>query len=142
MQDFTKLRAWQHGHQLALEVVRALPAGRCRGLPGLRSQAMRAAMAIPANLAEGCGKASPSNWRTMSTSRAGRSSSSTPTCDWPKRARLLPLEEYAVLATSVERLRKMLIALARAVRVRSAEAGPAPLKTHPSRHRAARFPPR
>src|SRR5229473_839511 len=121
MQDFTKLRACQHGHQLALEVVRALPAGRCRGLPGLRAQAIRAAMAIPANLAEGCGKTSPIELAHYVDIACGSVLELDAHLRLAQGARLLPLEEYAVLASSVERLRKMLIALARAVRVRSAE---------------------
>jgi four helix bundle protein len=59
MQDFRKLRVWELAHELALEAARALPASACRGLPGFRSQVLRAAMSIASNIAEGCGKRTP-----------------------------------------------------------------------------------
>jgi four helix bundle protein len=58
VRDFRKLIAWQKGHALALAVhgaARAFDPGRA---PGLRSQLLRASSSVPANLAEGCGKRS------------------------------------------------------------------------------------
>jgi four helix bundle protein len=59
MQDFRKLRVWQLAHELALEVATALSPGACRRPPGLRTQAVRAAMSVGSNIAEGCGKRTP-----------------------------------------------------------------------------------
>jgi len=53
MADFKKLRVWQHARTLALRAHRV--AGRIRGsqYSSLRSQMIRAAMSIPANIVEG-----------------------------------------------------------------------------------------
>jgi four helix bundle protein len=53
MADFKKLRVWQHARALALHAHRV--AGRIRGAPyaSLRSQMIRAAMSIQANIVEG-----------------------------------------------------------------------------------------
>jgi len=59
MQDFRKLRVWQLAHELALEITIELATRACRNVPGLRRQAIRAAMSIGSNIAEGCGKRTP-----------------------------------------------------------------------------------
>jgi four helix bundle protein len=58
MQDYRKLRVWQHSHQLALNAY-ALPAylSKAEAWP-LRDQILRAAISIPSNIAEGAGRGS------------------------------------------------------------------------------------
>lgn len=58
MRDFTQLVVWQKSFDMAVELERALQSRTARGIPGLRSQALRAAAAVSANIAEGCGKES------------------------------------------------------------------------------------
>lgn len=56
MGGFKKLAVWQAAHELVLElyqVTSALPASEKYGIT---SQVRRAAVSIPANIAEGCGK--------------------------------------------------------------------------------------
>jgi four helix bundle protein len=56
MRDFHKLQVWQKAHALVLEiymVTREFPQSE---LYGLTSQLRRAAMSIPSNIAEGCGR--------------------------------------------------------------------------------------
>jgi four helix bundle protein len=63
MQDFRNLFVWQKSHQLALEVYaesKTLP----RGIGwSLQSQLVRAATSVPANIAEGCGRAGDRDFR-------------------------------------------------------------------------------
>lgn len=59
MQDPTKLRVWHLAHELSTDVVRLLPSARCRGVPALRLQSIRAAAAVPSSIAAGCGTRSP-----------------------------------------------------------------------------------
>ena len=58
MQDFKRLQVWHKAHDCFVEVHRALRPELAREVSGLRAQALRAAASIPANIAEGCGKAS------------------------------------------------------------------------------------
>jgi four helix bundle protein len=56
MQDFRRLHVWQKAHALLLLTNDVFTARRCRTVPWLRSQVLRAAASISANIAEGCGK--------------------------------------------------------------------------------------
>ena len=56
MQDFTNLRVWHLARELSLGVIQVFPLSAGRMVPGLRSQAIRAAMSVPSNIAEGCGR--------------------------------------------------------------------------------------
>lgn len=56
MSDFKDLKVWQKAHALALAVNRAATPPRSPAQTELRSQMTRAAISIPANIAEGRGK--------------------------------------------------------------------------------------
>ncbi len=58
MADFKKLLVWQKAHAMALDAHQV--AGRIRGTnrSSLRSQIIRAAMSVPANIVEGSGQQS------------------------------------------------------------------------------------
>src|SRR3989337_1296041 len=53
MSDFKKLQVWQKAHALSLCIDRACKRIRAGQYASLRSQIFRAAMSIPANIAEG-----------------------------------------------------------------------------------------
>jgi four helix bundle protein len=57
MQDFRKLIVWQKSHALALSIYKATAPFPDLERYGLTSQMRRAAYSIPANIAEGCGRA-------------------------------------------------------------------------------------
>ena len=56
MFDFRKLRIWQEGHELTLQVYTLTRSFPHDELFGLTSQMRRAANSIPHNIAEGCGR--------------------------------------------------------------------------------------
>jgi four helix bundle protein len=58
MQDYRKLRVWQHAHHLALEIRRVSRIFPRSGHASLTSQITRAAESIAFNIAEGCGATS------------------------------------------------------------------------------------
>ncbi len=58
MSDFKKLKVWRKSHALALNVHRVATRIRGRDQIALRSQMLRAAMSVPANIVEGTGKGS------------------------------------------------------------------------------------
>ena len=53
MQRFTELRAWQRGHQLALDIYRQTRAFPVEERVGIVSQIRRAAVSVTSNIAEG-----------------------------------------------------------------------------------------
>ena len=57
MQDFRDLKVWEKGRSLALAVYQTTAKFPREELYGLTSQMRRAAVSVPANIAEGCGRA-------------------------------------------------------------------------------------
>jgi four helix bundle protein len=58
MQDFRKIKVWQKAHELTVLIYRETRVLPKEELYGLTSQIRRAAVSIPANIAEGCVKGS------------------------------------------------------------------------------------
>ena len=58
MRDFRKLKVWEKGHRLTLDVYEVTVTFPSEELYGLTSQMRRACAAIPANVAEGRGRGS------------------------------------------------------------------------------------
>jgi four helix bundle protein len=58
MRDFTQLKVWERSHRLALAAYRATLDFPREEMYGLTSQVRRSCAAIPANIAEGCGRGS------------------------------------------------------------------------------------
>jgi four helix bundle protein len=56
MRDFRQLKVWEKAHALSLAIYQATTAFPQQELFGLTSQLRRAAVSIPANIAEGCGR--------------------------------------------------------------------------------------
>jgi hypothetical protein len=80
MKDFRELKVWEKAHLLVLAVYQATGTFPRQELYSLTNQIQRAAVSIPTNIAEGCGKvemlisaatfklpwALPANWNTFS----------------------------------------------------------------------------
>ena len=56
MIDFHRLKVWAKAHELTLEIYRASSRFPKEETYGLTNQMRRAALSIPSNLAEGCGR--------------------------------------------------------------------------------------
>lgn len=56
MQDFRNLKVWREAHLLALEIYRLTASFSDQERYGLTSQMRRAAVSVPSNIAEGCGR--------------------------------------------------------------------------------------
>jgi four helix bundle protein len=56
VQDFRKLKVWQKSYELTVEIYRVTRAFPKDELYSLTNQMRRAAISIPANIAEGCGR--------------------------------------------------------------------------------------
>ncbi|MHC4551030.1 MAG: four helix bundle protein [Planctomycetota bacterium] len=62
MQDFRQLKVWHRAHGLALAVHRETVGFPQEERYGLRAQMRRAAVSVPANVAEGCGRGSDADF--------------------------------------------------------------------------------
>lgn len=58
MQNFRDLKVWQKSHSLVLAIYQATAGFPREELYGLTTQMRRAAVSVPANIAEGCGRGS------------------------------------------------------------------------------------
>ena len=58
MRDFEQLKVWKRSHRLTLVVYEATAAFPKEEQYGLKSQIRRSCAAVPANIAEGCGRGS------------------------------------------------------------------------------------
>jgi four helix bundle protein len=56
MRDFRELKVWQKAHQLVLRVYPATSTFPASEAFGITAQMRKAAVSIPANIAEGCGR--------------------------------------------------------------------------------------
>ena len=56
MKDFREMQVWHKGHKLALEIYELTAKFPKEEIYGLYSQIRRAAVSIPTNIAEGCGR--------------------------------------------------------------------------------------
>jgi len=60
MKDFHSLKVWEKAHALTLMIYKSTEEFPKKELYSLTNQIQRAAVSIPANIAEGCGKDSDS----------------------------------------------------------------------------------
>ena len=71
MRNFRRLDVWQRSHRLALDVNQMADGFRGRHRFGLGDQITRAAMSVPANIAEGAGRESVKEFRRFLTIALG-----------------------------------------------------------------------
>ena len=77
MSDFKKLEVWKKAHQLALDAHKAALGIRGAHYVSLRSQIIRAAMSIPANIVEGREQASEKDFADSFDTQSGLRPSSS-----------------------------------------------------------------
>jgi four helix bundle protein len=115
MQDFKKLRVWQAAHFLSLEVHRSCDAKRFANFPGRRSQTLRCADSIAANISEGSAKQGKEFARYLDLS-LGSTKELENHLIFARDADLISRPQFERLIELVEHVRRMLIKLIRAVR--------------------------
>ena len=119
MRDFRKLTVWQKAHRLALDVHRCIEQSPQRRYAGLRSQLLRAAASIPANIAEGCGKASAAELARYAEIALGSCTELDNHLQFSRDVGVLDPASHVELTERVTELRRMLFSFVRAVRART-----------------------
>ena len=113
MGDFRKLIAWQKGRALTSALHAAFRGRRSADFPGLRGQILRAAEAVPSNLAEGCAKRSRrelARFAEMAYSSAKEVESHLITA---RDTEILPLPTFEALAKRADEVARICYGLTR-----------------------------
>ena len=119
VRDFRGLRVWPKAHRLALDVHLVMDAAPSRRYVGLRSQTLRAAASIPANIAEGCGKSSHADLARFAEIAIASTTELDNHLLFARDAGVIDPERYSELEPLVAEVRRMLCAFVRAVRSRT-----------------------
>ena len=122
---------WQRAHGLAVDTHRVLHSARAPGAASVRNQLQRAIASIPANIAEGCGKRSESEFAPYLDIAMGSAKESENHLYFVHDMGWIDRATFALLDAELTEVRKMLFALARRVRERLAG------NAEPSRSRPA-----
>ena len=111
MQDFRQLMVWQKAHRLTLSVYRATRGFPKEELFGLTSQLRRAATSIGANIAEGCGRGSDSDFGRFLSMAMGSASEVENHLLLARDLEILVSAEYDALADMTVEVKRMLSTL-------------------------------
>ena len=111
MADFKKLQVWQKAHALSLSIDRMCKRIRGPQYSSLRSQLYRAAMSIPANIAEGRSKNSDKDFGRFLDYAVSSSSEVEHHLIVARDTKVIPEAEYVSAISHTIRVRKMLYGL-------------------------------
>jgi four helix bundle protein len=118
MADFAKLEVWRKAHALALSVHAVATGIRGSGYASLRSQMIRAAMSIPANIVEGKGQTSGREFARFLGYSVNSSSELEYHLTVARDFRAITLAEFTPLLDQLVEVRKMLYGLRKDVQER------------------------
>jgi len=123
MQDFHKLKVWEKSHALAMEVYRLTESFPRRDGVALTTQLRRASLSVPANIAEGAGKFSESEFRRFLEIALGSAAETHYHLLVAHDIGILETARYDALAAQIAEVRRMLSGLIKRVKAsRTSEA--------------------
>jgi four helix bundle protein len=115
MQDFRNLSVWAKAHRLAIDVYVVSARLVDRREYNFRNQMVRAAISIPANIAEGCGRSGDRELRRFCRIALGSGSELEYHLLLARDLGFLPGPVYKPLATQVVEVKRMLAGLVRSL---------------------------
>lgn len=116
MQDFRKLEVGQFSHELGLEVYRIARVFPADERFGLTSQLRRATASIGANIAEGCGRGSDSDFGRFVQIAPGSASEVEYHLFLARDLGFLDKSVHPTLEETVQRIKRMLASLLKTLR--------------------------
>jgi four helix bundle protein len=119
MKNFRDLEVWRLSHELVLRIYRLTSAFPHEEQFSLTSQARRAAVSIPANIAEGCGRGSNRDFSRFLQIAAGSASELEYHLLLSRDLGFLSAPDYESVTSHAVRAKKMLSALIRKVKADS-----------------------
>jgi len=116
MRDFRTLKVWHKAHQLVLDVYRATTDFPRSEVYGLTGQLRRSSASIPANIAEGCGRASDAELARFLQVAMGSASETEYHLLLARDLGFLNEMDHERLATSVVEIKRMLTSFLQTLR--------------------------
>lgn len=116
MQDYHKILVWQRAHELTKRVYAATKGFPREELFGLTSQIRRAAVSIPANIAEGAGRGGRREFARYLDVAFGSASELEYYALLAYDLKLLPESDYRAVSAELGEIKRMLAGFARSVR--------------------------
>jgi four helix bundle protein len=116
MQDFRKIHAWQRAHELTKRVYLVTKSFPREELFGLTSQMRRAAVSVPANIAEGAGRGGSREFARYLDVAFGSASELEYYALLAYDLKLLPKTEYDPVLAELTEIKRMLTGFVRSVR--------------------------
>jgi len=117
VRNFRKLEVWRRGHQLTLDVCGITGTFPREEMYGLTSQTRRSSAAIPANVAEGCGRGSNADLGRFLQMAFGLASELENHLLLARDLSLLQPVEHERLTGEVVEIQRMLAAFIKSLRV-------------------------
>lgn len=108
MRDFNNLDIWKRSHQLTIKIYRISQRFPREEIYGQTSQLRRAAVSIPTNIAEGCGRKSNSEFANFLNIAAGSASEVEYELLLAREVGYLTEDEYKGLYKEICEIRRML----------------------------------
>jgi len=108
LRDFKNLKVWQKSHQLTLAVYKVTATFPKEEMYGLTSQIRRSCASIPANIAEGCGRAGEIELARFLQIAMGSASELEYHLMLSHDLEILKTLDYNQLATDVSEVKRML----------------------------------
>ena len=119
MQNFKKLQVWEKSHDLTLKIYGVTSHFPREEIYGLTSQIRRAYASIPTNIAEGCGRASSADFARFLQIAMGSASETEYLVLLAHDLKYLTADQHTELIDATIRVKKMLTALLKNVRMNS-----------------------
>ena len=116
MKDYKNLQVWEKSHQFILDVYKATLNFPKNELYGLTSQVRRAAVSIPTNLAEGCGRRTDGELAQFAQIAAGSASEMDYLLFLCHDLKYIEDDNYTALSSQLVEIRKMLTSLLKTLR--------------------------
>jgi len=116
MQNYRQLLVWRKAHAVALNIHRITDTIPRKNNSGLIGQIRRSALSIPANIAEGCSRATDADFAKFVQVAIGSASELEYHLHFSADAGLLPRDEFAARHLEVVEVRRMLIGLLKKLR--------------------------
>lgn len=116
MQNYKNLTVWKKAHVAAVSAHRSSEKIPLRGNSELLNQIRRAALSIPANIAEGCGRSSDADFAKSLSIAIGSASELEYHLEYAAELGLLDRKESEARQEEVVEVRKMLFGLLKKIR--------------------------